>query len=211
MSQLSSPQLDVNCSPNFRKFIETKLTRHYLLPVRDLMQQPRTSQRKEIHFDFAIANTLLSLVSGVSALVYPRSWNPGDKFKTLLEQHYPWTEEPSTGTVGSSAASIIYKTFRNPLAHALGIEGGSKLVVFKRRFKPAGASKRGYYLRELAMIEKSPARPSGWSATLTESPTKIVLLLDGFYWGCHRMVESVSRDTAAMQRAEGFLGSVKHW
>jgi len=213
MPALAPPplQLDPHCSANFRKFVETKLTKHYVLPLRELFQQPRQAQRKEIHFGFAIANTLLSLVSGISALTYPRPWGPGRKFKTLLEQHYPWNSEPPSGTIGPSGARIIYETFRNPLAHALGIEEGSKVVVFKRLYKPTGDGHRGYHLREIEAIERSLDRPSSWSATLTEKPAKVVLLLDGFYWGCRRMIEKISADQAAMQRAEAYLGSIKNW
>jgi hypothetical protein len=174
------------------------------------MQHPRQLRRNEIHFDFMIAGTLLSLVSGVSALTYPKSWKSGKKFKTLLESHYPWNEEPLSGTRGHSGTKIIYDTFRNPLAHELGIKEGDTTVVFKRIYQPSPQGRRGYHLRELAAIEQSPTRPP-WSATLTEKPDKVVLLLDGLYWGCRRMIESVSRDQDAMQRAEAFLSAAKHW
>lgn len=179
--------LSPSCSPNFRRFVEAKLAKLYLQPLRDLFRHPRAASRNQAYFDFTIANTLLSLVSGISALTYPPTMGSGRKFKMLLEQHYPWSSEPPSGTVGAAGAQIIYETFRNPLTHALGIEGSTRLVVFKRRYRPtSNGGIRGDHLREITVIERSLTRPPGWSATLTEKPDKVVLLLDGFYWGVAR-------------------------
>ena len=80
---------------------------------------------------------LLAVVSGVSTqLAVPPhpsegidpEQQPGALFIRVLENHFPWSEEPQNGTelLGRPAAEILYDVFRNPLTHSLGIYKSDK-------------------------------------------------------------------------------------
>src|SRR5262249_38576864 len=76
--------------------------------------------------NLSIAQVLLSVVSGVSVVLYANiasgSGKSGELFKKVLEDHYPWdAEQHIVGAQrGATAAEQLYQIFRNPLAHALG-------------------------------------------------------------------------------------------
>lgn len=45
----------------------------------------------------------------------------GERFKALLAKYYPWDLEPPGGADATTGPHLLYKAFRNPLAHELGI------------------------------------------------------------------------------------------
>jgi hypothetical protein len=52
------------------------------------------------------------------------------------------------------------------------------------------------------------ARPS-MSPTITIEPTKVVLLVEAFYWGVRRMLQTVATDGNLAGSAETFLQSLE--
>ncbi len=80
--------------------------------------------------NFSCAQVLLGVVSGVAGALYDDSTvagvdkreNPGEAFKRVIANHYPWNDEPDApGTIRSQhAAKILYDAFRNPFSHSLG-------------------------------------------------------------------------------------------
>jgi hypothetical protein len=66
----------------------------------------------------------MNVISGVSLVLYEPPVNreqTGRKFKETATNFYPWDTEPADGinnpVVGGE---ILYSSFRNPMAHALG-------------------------------------------------------------------------------------------
>ena len=82
--------------------------------------------------NFPSTLTLLEVVGGVSQELYldpeeragrPRKYkNDTARFKGLLEEYFPWAEEPedSRKIIGKDAAEVLYRAFRCALAHNLG-------------------------------------------------------------------------------------------
>lgn len=154
---------------------------------------------------FSAALTLFEIVGGVSQELYrdpcqkkgrgPSYKNTGVRFKKVLEDHFPWPQEPKTGEeiVEQDAAKCLYFAYRNPLSHNLGhgdhpdYMGGMKIV------------KEPLPDREIEDIERATVRPPEWTIpTLRlirdeEGGEIRKLKLKCFYWGVRWMIEDVLR------------------
>lgn len=130
----------------------------------------------------SVALVLLGVVSGVSEKLYkpPKGMGTGERFKRVLTNYYPWRGEPKTAgtTCGKEAAETIYKTFRNPLAHTLGISD------YPAKFFRGAATDV-----KLEKFEKSKTRPRGWNKpTLKKGHGRTTLNIKIFYWGVRRLI-----------------------
>ena len=130
----------------------------------------------------SVALVLLGVVTGVSEKLYkpPKRMNSSERFERVLIDYYPWRGEPKTaGTVrGKEAAQTIYKTFRNPLTHRLGISNNPAKL-----FRGAATDTK------LEKFERSKTRPRGWNKpTLKKGGTKTTLNIKIFYWGVRRLI-----------------------
>lgn len=149
----------------------------------------------------AAAQVLLSVISGVSVSLFDRSamrrrGNRGRLFKKLLVRHYPWDQELDVPgrRRGRNAADDLYKLFRNPLAHSLGVvdpnaySGGRLLAVNKFLMQES----------EICDLEMATTREERWlEPTLVLSGQTLTLRVRSLYWGVREMVERVSRTTDA--------------
>jgi hypothetical protein len=142
---------------------------------------------------FSSTLVLLATVDGIAQHLYqhPKK-ETGPRFRALLEAHYPWSEEPKTAdaVIGSAAADTLYSTYRDQLAHRLGLVRGNVIGDVKILKGP---------LREdrLEQIEQSKSRLPEWSdvptlrKTIDDEREVYRLLLKRFYWGVRIMTESV--------------------
>ena len=189
--------LHSSCPARFSQFVERKLEKHFLAPVHEMFRYPLRSKKTETMFEFTIANNLLSVVSGLSALCYKPTRAPGDsghRFRQVLLDHYPWSEEPSSPSTRDHWAAELYNTYRNPLAHALGVDKKGNRVEFLRTRVRSHGRLRGHSEKELEGMETSTRRPP-WSATLKKDASRTILHLEGFYWGVRKLTEAVSAST----------------
>lgn len=205
--------LHSSCPARFSDFAKRKLQKHFLAPVHEMFRYPLGSRKTQTLFEFTIANNLLSVVSGLSALCYKPTGKPGDsgrRFRRILIDHYPWSDEPSLPSTQDDWASELYKTYRNPLAHALGVDAKGSRVEFLRIRVRSSERIRGHSEKELEAIETSVTRPP-WSATLKKDASRTVLHLEGLYWGVRKLTEAVSGSAARMAIADEYLRKRANW
>ena len=185
--------------PAVQDFLTQKLDRHFLRPVHALLLAPAPPVGE---FHGTIANVLLDVVSGVSELTRTRG-RSGDKFRWLLALHYPWADEQVTGVDVTTCVDLIYSSFRNPFAQALGVDGdGNRLMLAGEGFLSEEA---------LASFEESGVRPSGLSRTVELMGDGARLRIRELYWGVRRMIEACTGDAAAMATAEAHLPAKRYW
>jgi hypothetical protein len=205
--------LDVACPVRFQEFVSRKLERHFLAPVHEMFRYPLKPKKAETLFEFTIANNLLTVVSGLSTLCYKQTSKLGDnrdRFKSTIVDHYPWAEEPSLQFTHDQWASEVYRTYRNSMAHALGVEKKGDRMEFLRIRIRSSDRIRGHSEKKLEAIELSASRPA-WSATLRKDSSRTILHLEGFYWGVRKLIESLSASSARMAIADDYLSKKANW
>jgi hypothetical protein len=184
----------------------------YLHDVHAMLRLPFPSTGITVACNFSAAAVLMNIVSGISATLYEpgnQARQAGSKFRGVLRDFYPWDLEPADqATVSEAAAKVIYKIFRNPMAHALGFQepGGGKAQIFIRRMPKGGEFGLGDYV--LGLIERSLERPNDelWNVpTLHHDPPRTSLFVEPFYWGVREMIRRLTHDTVRMEKAEAFL------
>lgn len=159
--------------------------------------------------NFASANVLLAIVSGVSALLtssLDTTGKSGALFKKILLDYYPWDVQSPEGSVVERSIDHLYQYFRNPLAHSLGIKtkGNFQVAVAK--------TKEGLSEADIEQLENSLSSPgsaiSYTPITLNnEQIERITLNIPSFYWGVREMVKRFSGDASQMQKTEAALRS----
>jgi hypothetical protein len=156
----------------------------------------------------------LSLIAGLSTALYERVGYEGAKYKGLLTAHYPWELEPRDAVGKADAPELLRRLFRNPLAHALGVDhktqgwGAKKRVVLwtdKRRTRPSVAREgQRFDQTELESLELSRSRRASARGTLIKKPRRRTLLVQGLYWGTREIVTRLTGDAAVMADTANF-------
>jgi len=148
-----------------------------------------------------IAITLLAVVAGVSTELYQVSDSTptGRRFKRCLIDYFPWDIDPPRGVSKDEAANILYKSFRNPMVHFLGL---SHPLTTKVGSVLRGTQDAEARVEELERLTEKPySDPS-----LVATSEKGVLWVDPFYWGVRQMVQRWARDDQQVAAAhERFL------
>ena len=152
---------------------------------------------------------LLAAIGGLSVTLYKHTGGSGKRFRNLLIDHYPWTEEPASTVSPSDAADIIYSVFRNPITHDLGVDTEKKAKTSKVKIKRLATKNKTSGLPE-SDIEKLEISNSRYhmSATITVRADATVLLVEALYWGIRYMVENLTSDNIKMLEAENYLASI---
>ena len=149
------------------------------------------------------------MISGVSVTLYAHSGSKGQRFKGLLIDYYPWSEEPMPERNDAKYAKMIYALFRNPLTHDLGLDLERKhriqKVIIKRLTTSGGTVD---HTESGVEALESTERPPKLSPLLHVEGDRVVLLVEAFYWGVRKMLLKLSADTSRVAAAEAYLGSV---
>ena len=146
--------------------------------------------------NLSATQVLLSVVSGVSVTVYDPSaltgrGDRGKLFREVLEKHYPWKEEQHLpgARLDAAAAAELYRLFRNPLAHTLGVvdpqdnPSGRRVIIEKGSVPEA----------DIVAQERATSRLADWTnPTLREDGDELVLWVRSFYWGVRQMICDVA-------------------
>jgi len=157
--------------------------------------------------NFAAANSLLSLISGLSVLLTDNLNTSGQseiKFKEVLSKYYPWNLQPPRNSDVYRTIDHLYKFLRNPLAHSLGIKPEGNFLVTIRK-DPLNES-------EIEKLEYSD-NPPGTAITYSpiningENIEMISLDIPAFYWGVRKMVELLTADTSQIIKTAQSLES----
>jgi hypothetical protein len=141
---------------------------------------------------------LLATVAGVSAkLLHAPGKKDGERFKECVGRFFPWDIDPPTGVSNDEAATILYKVFRNPLVHSLGMNGvGAPVVQIQQIFRGTHDAEN-----RVEELERQTVKPYSVPC-LVVTPEKRVLWLDPFYWGVRKLVERWSRDADQVWHAD---------
>ena len=195
-------------SPRVEELVR-RLEDHFFRDIHAMLRLPAPSLEITAGCNFAIAQVLAAVVSGISVTLYAQSGSKGSRFMNLLVEYYPWSEEPIPERNDAEHARMIYKLFRNPLTHDLGLDLESKMrtrkVVIKRL--TTADDKAGRTERGVEGLE-SNNRPSGLSPVLSLEGDRVVLLVDALYWGVRKMLVELCADTSRVAEAERFLASM---
>jgi hypothetical protein len=107
--------------------------------------------------------------------------------------------EPPAGAPKKEAIELLYYQFRNPLAHAFGIQEkkakGLTLSIGK------GTSPEG----DIEALERLTTTSLPTIAVLPASKT---LIVESLYWGVREMLRRLTIDTKRMKAAEAYLQKV---
>ena len=156
-----------------------------------------TEPRRQLQLPIALV--LLATVAGVSKTLLHIHKGKGDRFRfeECLNRYFPWDIDPPTGVSSECAAEILYKVFRNPLVHSLGLhKSGYPVVRIGQVFRGADDPESGVEDLERLSV-KSASEPC-----LVVTPEKIVLWLDPFYWGVRKLVERWCCDDTHVMHAD---------
>ncbi len=218
-------RLNISDRPHVERFVRGPLESLYFRDVHDMLRLPINATGILGGCNFAIAHVLLAAVSGLSTTLHSPGAGGGryqKAFCKLLVSFYPWETErdpPKTEADKGELAKTLWKEFRGPLTHHLGLwtearGGGARrirnrgyFVTFKRLTEPGGDG-----LRETAVeqLEGSEAWPfPEFQQTLLISKDTKVLKLERFYWGIRRTVLRLCADKELMGQAEAFLSRVE--
>jgi hypothetical protein len=155
-------------------------------------------------FNFACANLLCDLLSGLSVTVYQpanTSIGAGRAFKSLLSSpFFPWEPNDSQSDKAEKA-DALYDFFRNPLTHAVGVDDNPGLDIAIGK-KPKPLTKR-----QLAQMEKSPTRPINIKPALVGSGNKWILSVEGLHYAVFRLFWNLAQDTMQINAAEARFAS----
>ncbi len=175
--------------------------------VHTMLKLPRVEAGLDAGCNISATIVLLAVGAGVSErLAKTGKRNKEKKFVECLRRHYPWEAEGITNnTEKQRIAGLLWKLFRNPLAHTLGFPqsekswriDGQKIEVGGRE-----VSKSALDDARLEVLERAEDRPSllETKQTLREAGGEYILHVPALYWGVRRM---------AMAAAESALAEVQ--
>jgi len=190
--------------------------------VHAMLRLPLPSVGLHASCNFAAAQVLLAVMSGSSVMLYSHTGGSGELFRSFLTDFYPWDDEPKREglSTGEAAAKVLWREYRNPFSHDLGIsiqkrDGVRRMVIqsyaikVKRLRNANKARPTGPNEAAIEQIEADGARPAWLPATLIDQPYKRVLTVEALYWGVRRAVLSLCKDRARMDAAAAFIASAK--
>lgn len=199
--------LDSNTPP----VVESLVRQHLEMQFHDIhcmLRLPLPELDIKAGCNFAVANSLLSLVSGLSAFLTENidtTGNSGSKFKEVLLNYYPWDLQPPVNSTRERSVEHLYEYFRNPLAHSLGLRSkGNFLIVIAKGILSE---------QEIEKLEQSttphPQAIEYTPITLNnEQIEQITLYVEYFYWGVREMLKRLSMNAQQMQKTEQGLKSL---
>jgi hypothetical protein len=161
--------------------------------VHAMLRLPRQEDGLTHGCNFAAATVLLEIIGGVSSTLFQHDGRSGDKYKTLLRTYYPWAAQGCCDP--ASASKLLYKFFRNPLAHELGI----------RRKKGGIGKSNGLPEDLIEKLELSPTPPLNPPIQSDATEEVLTLEVDALYWGTRIMIQNLTEDAPMMKKAEAYL------
>jgi hypothetical protein len=174
-----------------------------------MLRLPVPQSALEAGCNFAGANCLLSLISGLSSLLTPAfdtSRISGRKFGEVMKTYYPWDIQPTVGDTAphgiDGTITHLYQYFRNPLAHSLGIKTKGNYLV---RIEKGPLSESD--IEQLENNTSSPGPAISYSPiTISgENIEKIGLNVPYLYWGVREMLHRMTQDGRLMRSVESNL------
>ncbi|MEW8481935.1 MAG: hypothetical protein AB2669_13635 [Candidatus Thiodiazotropha endolucinida] len=189
-----------------RHFIEGTIENHYFSDIHAMLRLPLPEQEIVAGQNFAITQVLMAVISGISITLYDKKGRPGDLFKAVIKDYFPWNEEPANDVPPKAAAGIIYEVFRNPLTHAGGLfvdmREDQRYLVQKsysvrvnRIMTPDKLD--GHSEEWIEALETALERPH-IDQTLKVRNEMKVINIEGLYWCVRRMIQKLTDDKKKM-------------
>lgn len=195
------PEVSHATEPSLKRMFRDHLDMQ-IEDLRVLLRLP--TSRLPAGCNFTAAAMMFNLIAGASVCLYSANGKTlkkpppaGAHFRGILENYYPWSEEPVDAKAG---ADVIYKYSRNPLAHNLGLgpERDPDIQIAKSRLGP----------RRIEALEDSLTRPTWTAPALTPEGRDYVLDVAGLYWATHRLLHAVLADESQRRGAERLASSI---
>jgi len=195
--------------PEFSRLIENQIAMQFN-DVHTMLRLPMPEQALEAGCNFTAANSLLALISGLSALLTQdldtTNVGSGKMFKKVMKGYYPWdiqpTEADTTPHGIDGTIEQLYKYFRNPLAHSLGIKTkGNYLVTVEK----SPLSEPDIELLERSTVPPGPAVIYAPVRINGEDIEQIGLNVANLYWGVRKMLQRMTQDDALMKQVQSNL------
>lgn len=200
---------EVRAYPNLKKLLEVQIDMQFA-DLRTLLRLPMADRALAGGCNLTTATLLFNIIAGASVLFYDSrpsaldARNRGRRFKGLLVDYYPWTEDDAFDPEGSSRAT--YDFARNPLTHTLGV---SKQPHLFRGVPPLPGGAHAMMLEKGPLDEQAVAavtdptvRPEILSPTLRHEQNELILSVWTLTWGVHRMLRDVFADEHQVCRGE---------
>ena len=199
-------------------------------PIRDFVADRIDMQFEDVHAmmrlpltgddglragcNFACLTTLCVLIAGTSTIFYSRIGNDGERFCRLLVRYDPWRLQPKGGLPRTPAADVLWREYRSPLSHSLGVftkqlhpkknKRKRKRVVLSTELT---ITKAGLSEAMLAALENPAGPPPSWlrPLVLQYRPGSRDVSPATLYWGTLRLFEKLLADPVRMSSAARFL------
>jgi hypothetical protein len=183
--------------------------------VHVMLRLPLLEYELDAGCNFASGSWLLTLIGGLSTVIYKQTGDAGERFIESLVRYYPWKDEPEPpqGVSAREGAHLLYDLFRNPLEHALGVStersgsGRETIIRLQRRNNPLDLNivKGALSEEQIENLELAPTRPDYAQATIVKRAGRKDLLVAGLYWGVRQMVYQLTSDHNVMAATARFL------
>jgi hypothetical protein len=98
-------QLNAATPAAVRHFIKRTIEDLYFSDIHAMLRLPLPSQGIVAGQNFAITQVLMAVVSSVSITLYDSKGESGELFKSVVEEFFPWDEEPSNDVPPKAAAT----------------------------------------------------------------------------------------------------------
>jgi len=129
---LPSEYPEVRDYPNLRTLLGRQVDMQFA-DLRALLRLPERACDLKAGCNLTTVTLLCNIAAGASVLFWNSSFealtergNRGERFKALMEEHYPWhSDDAATGRAGAEA---IWDFTRSPLTHTLGV--GKDMATF---------------------------------------------------------------------------------
>jgi hypothetical protein len=181
-----------------------RIEKYYFEPVHTMLRLPMPHYRLNANYAFAIAELLVTAIAGASTTLYLDGVGDPGKFQGLVEKLYPWNLEPTNQVVPAEGARLLYKLYRCPLVHDLGVNLDADTHDVTAKVLRVVKDGKGLSWKMIELLERDTRKLS--VPTLVQRSADVVTLqVEPFYWGTRILFQKLIQDRTRMERAERFL------
>jgi len=128
----------------------------------------------------SVATLLAVLTDGAANLLHPGQMEPGDRFRSFLNDNYPWKDDQPFGIDRKDALDLMWEIVRTPAIHRIGFQHDAMFKVkFVVLFTPTD--------ERMAQIETDHERPFS-EPTIKFDGTTLTIHLESWYWGIRKAI-----------------------
>lgn len=205
------PYLPIQLGPaadkSIQKLVEGRVDL-YLRDVHAMLRLPLPEAEIDSGCNFALAATLCSVVAGLSRIFLVTTRGAGEAFRNVLAE-YPYAEEPAGAIVGIDFAAHLYDTYRNNLAHSLGVNvawNGAEYEI--ESFGTVKIARQWPSISQDRLKElEGDVRPTWLGKTLELDGRTYKLGVESLYWGVRNLTQRLASTKPYTDSARKILSS----